>query len=178
MKNKKLIIIGAGCVFIIIVGVLISFVFSNKENPEQKVVDFFSSYTKLDKDVVKKIKYPFDDELSDEQKERFISIMEKQYEQLTYNIEEKNINETDATIVVNISVNDLKEAYEKATNYVSLYQKEFASSKEIIDYKLEEIESTDIKVEYSIRFSYLKQGDKWIMNDLDNKDYLKINGVF
>ncbi len=184
--KKKPKILFALIVIIILMIVLIVFLLNNKhfgenKNPRELVKEYMEKYKKLDESIVKEIKYPFDDELSNIQKERYEGIVKFKYEQINYNIidnEDTTISEHDAVLNVQISTIDISAAYEKASTYVENHKEEFKTVSDEIEYKLDVISKYNLREEYQITFNLYKQGDKWILSDLSKADLKKIQGLY
>ena len=179
-KNKRLLIASAIAVIIIVVGVLgigILLKGGGKKTPIDLTNEFFKSYKRCDSEVVKNIKYPFDDELTKAQEKKYKEIIKSQYMALDYEIAEEHVGEIDAIIKVEFNVLDYKSSYDKATSYLSLYGKDKTNEKKV-DYKLSEMEHTQEKEKYSIEFTFHKLDGKWHMIDPTKTDLQKLAGTF
>lgn len=182
-KNLKLFIVLIA--IIILMFVLVVFLLNRNSGgnntPRELIKEYMEMYKKLDKSIVKDIKYPFDDELSNVQKERYEGIVKLKYEQMSYNIidnEDTFVSERDAVINVQVSTIDIKAAYEKASTYVENHKDEFKTVSDEIEYKLDVISKYDLREEYQISFRLYKQGDKWKLLDLSKADLKKIQGLY
>ena len=82
-KKKRLLLLGCLALTIVVIVTIILLVVGNaKSNSiEGLTKSYMSKYQKLDKEVVNKIKYEFDDKLTPEQKQKYRSIIENQYEE-------------------------------------------------------------------------------------------------
>ena len=184
-EAKKLILfVGLGVLAVIVVGVLI-FVFTraNSNSVSGLTNEFMKSYQKLDNDVIKKIKYEFDDDLTSTQLKKYKEIIKSQYEKMEYSILDIKETDIDAVATVRFSVYDLASAMEKANSYIEVYSDKFVSdgkfdSYKAIDYKLDQLEATDERIEYTIEFSYYKNNDEWVMFDLADATLKKLNGTY
>ncbi len=178
--NKKLIIGIIIAVVVIILGVLgILLILKGGDNktPIDLTKEYMNKYKNCDSEIVKKIKYPFDDEITDTQKAKYKEIIKSQYMALDYEIAEEHVGEIDAIIKVEFSVLDYKSSYDKATSYLSLYGQDKSNEKKV-DYKLSEMEHTQEKEKYSIEFTFHKLDGKWHMMDLTKTDLEKLAGIF
>ena len=179
-KKSKLLIASVIAVAIIVIGVLgIGLLLKGGDNktPLDLTNDFLNQYKKLDSEVVSKIEYPFDDELTEAQLKKYKELIKKQYKNLDYEIAEEKVGEVDATIKVQFNVLDYKSSYDKATSYLSLYGQAKSDEKKV-DYKLKEMEKTASKEKYSIEFTFHKLDGKWHMIDLTEADLQKLAGIF
>ena len=179
-RNKKLIIASIVAIVIIVLGVLGVFLIlkgGNNKTPIDLTNEYMNKYKKCDSEVVKKIKYPFDDEITEAQAKKYKEIIKSQYMALDYEITEEHVGEIDAIIKVEFNVLDYKSSYDKATSYLSLYGKDKTNEKKV-DYKISEMEHTQEKEKYSIEFTFHKLDGKWHMMDLTKADLQKLAGTF
>ncbi|MBQ8131798.1 MAG: hypothetical protein IJ193_04845 [Bacilli bacterium] len=179
-KNRKLIIASIIAVVVIVLGVLgigILLRGGNHKTPIDLTKEYMNQYKNCDSEVVKKIKYPFEDELTKAQKAKYKEIIKSQYMALDYEITEETVGEIDAIIKVEFSVLDYKASYEKATSYLRLYGQDKTEEKKV-DYKLSEMEHTGEKEKYSIEFTFHKLDGEWEMMDLTDADLEKLQGIF
>lgn len=183
MKNKRGIIIISLCVLAVLVILMCWFLLTREKTVEDITKDFFKQYTSLDEEIVKEIEYDFDDALTEQQKSRYVSIMEKQYSDLKYTI--VNVREEGplAFVEVEIEVYDLQAVMEKADSYVEIYNDKFYEDNElnmekVVNYKLDALEKAEERVTYSITFSFSKENDEYVMNDLTDSDLNKIKGIY
>ena len=102
-----------------------SFQSKKSHSPQEIVEEYLKQYQKVEKSVTSKISYPFTDTLTDSEKEKFQYIMEKQYQNLSYSINEVSENEYEAVVSVTIQVIDFASAYEQAEAYIGSHQNQF-----------------------------------------------------
>ncbi len=154
---------------------------SDNKQPKELVKEYMEKYKKLDKSVVQEIEFPFQDNLSNIQKERYEGIIKFKYEQIEYSIvdgEETAINDNDAVIAVRINTVDINAAYEKATTYIENHKDEFESLSDEIEYKLDTISKYKLKEDYQILFHLYKKGEEWKLAELSKADVNKIKGLY
>ncbi len=178
---KKLIIFIIIVIGIVVLSVMLKDKIIKNNTPESLTKDYLEKYIKLDKTVVDDISYPFADNLSDLQKERYTGLVKMKYEQIGYEIieEESQVNENDANISVSVTSVDIKGAYEKATTYVDSHKDLFQSVDKEIEYKLDTISKSNNQETYTIVFNFYKDNNgKWQMTDLVEADVNKIKGLF
>lgn len=188
LSKKGIIYLSLLLLFIIIVILGIVFIFkhtSRNYTPEELTNQFFIKYQKEKEEVVSKIQWEFDDELSDTQLQRYKQLMKKQYRNLKYSIINSDNGDNDCNVEVHLTVIDLKSAYDKANSYVESHRENFEDEKgdldinKIIDYKLEQLESAKEIIDYSLKINFYKDSsDHWLMSQLSLSDLQKIDGVF
>ena len=181
--NKKNLFIILACLLLIIFVVSICFAFSGEKTVEEKVEEYFEKYTSLDRDVVRKIKYSFDDNLTSEQEKEYVSIIKNQYENLDYEITSVSKEAYLTYVDVRINVYDLMSAKDKADSYVNLYKEEFTNKgkfneKKAVDYKLKALKETKEKISYSIIFTFQEKDGENYMLEVSDSDLRKISGTY
>ena len=185
--NKKVTFIGLGfLLLIVIIGLVLGIVRKNNStSPMGLTKEYFDKYVKEDKSVTSKIVYDFSDKLNSYQEKRYKEIIKKQYRNLHYSIVDSYVGEGDAHITVEITVVDLKSAYEKSSSYIQAHEDKFLNNEgslddeKVIDYKLEQLEKTKESVSYSLLFDFYRNDvNHWEMMKVSDADVSKINGTF
>lgn len=184
-KKKKLLFFG-GIAFII--GIVIAIILVVSSNVKSNSIEgltkaYMKKYQTLDKEVVSKIKYEFDDKLTPEQKQKYRSIIENQYEELKYEIVEVKESGVTGEVVIRFTVYDLASAMEQANSYIAVYGDKFKKDGKFdeyaaIDYKLEMLDEVETKVDYTITFNFYKEDGTWTMDEVVESDLKKIRGTF
>lgn len=174
--------------------------------PTSKVEEFLGKYQNMDDDVAVQLDQVLsdDDTMSDEQKEKYRAILEKQYQNLSYKIENEDINGDEATVDVEIEVLDYatkireaKEYYEEHKDEIEAESKKEQSDNDnaledatdeaeeaieksaaYIDYKLKELESVNDTTTYNITFYLTKKDGEWQLQDISDLDLQKIHGLY
>ena len=125
-----------------------------------------------------------DENLTDSQKEKYIDILKRQYQDLKYEITSEKYDGDNATVEVKITVYDLYKVQKDANNYLTNSGDEFKengvySNDLFMNYKLDKMKKVTDTVEYNITFNVTKD-DKgnYKVNDLSNSDLEKIHGVY
>lgn len=151
---------------------------SLSNTPTSKVEELLSKYQMLDNDIKLGIDDILEEEtLTTEQRNRYKSIIEKQYKNLAYEIKNEAIDGDVATITTEIEVLD----YKKGVNEVnSNYQgRDDYTVEEYNNTKLDTLEKTKEKVTYTIDFEVIKDQDgNWKLMSLDNETIKKIQGMY
>ena len=146
--------------------------------PTSKVEELLTKYQTLDKDIKTGIDEVIDEEtLTSKQKDRYRSLIEKQYKALTYQVKNERIDGDRATITTEIEVLDYKKAVNDA---VSKYQNRTDYTvEEYNNSKLDALEKTKDKVKYTIDFEVIKdKNGNWKLSSLSNETIKKIQGMY
>ncbi len=155
--------------------------------PTKRVEEFLGKYQIMDSDVTNQLDHIMEKDvtLTDEQKTKYKSLMEKQYQNLSYKIKDETIDGDTASITVEISVFDYQNAIEKSEKYIQENEKEFQTDgeKDIekeMDYKIKQMESVTDKVQYTLYFRVRKDDEekRWVLEDQEEDSILKIHGLY
>ena len=141
------------------------------QTPTSKVEDFLSRYQKLDKDVLKELENMVykDDEMTEEEKEEYKSLLEKQYQNLSYKIKKEIISKDTATVDVEVEVLDYATAISKS-------KKE--CDKNIVECKLKEMKLVNSKKKHDLTITLYKEDGNWIIENLNEDDVKKLHGLY
>ena len=201
MKNIGKIVVSAFILLLVIVGCS-----NNMSTPTNKVEEFLGKYQSMDEDVLKQLDQVIkdDDTMNDDQKDKYKALMEKQYQNLSYKIENEDIEGNSATVDVEIEVLDYATTASKAQEYYNEHKEEieekYNDKKEdndnslenagddvlqaveesvaYINYKLEELETTNDTVTYDMTFYLTKEDGEWILQDISDLDRKKLHGLY
>lgn len=174
--------------------------------PTSKVEEFLSKYQNMDNDVATQLDQVLsdDDTMNDEQKEKYRAVLEKQYQNLSYKIENEDINGDEATVDVEIEVLDYATTIREAKEYYKEHKEEIEAERKkkqsdndnviedaasdaleaieksaaYIDYKLKELQSVSDTTTYNITFYLTKKDGDWKMQDISDLDLQKIHGLY
>ena len=199
MKNIGKIVVSAFILLLVIVGCS-----NNMSTPTNKVEEFLGKYQSMDEDVLKQLDQVIkdDDTMNDNQKDKYKALMEKQYQNLSYKIENEDIQGDSATVDVEIEVLDYATTASKAQEYYNEHKEEieekYNDKKEdndnslenagddvlqaveesvaYINYKLEELETANDTVTYDMTFYLTKEDGEWILQDISDLDRKKLHG--
>lgn len=146
--------------------------------PTSKVEELLMKYQKLDEDITDDINEVLEEEnLTNEQKERYKKLLEGQYKNLSYKIKNEEIDGDNAIVTIELEVMDYKKAKEKT-------EEEY---KDIEDYtveeynnkKLDNLENIKEKVVYTIELTLNKdKNSNWKLNALSNVEKKKLQGMY
>ena len=179
---------------------------NSMNTPTSKVEEFLGKYQSMDSDVTTQLEQVLSDDttMSDEQKEDYKALMEKQYQNLSYKIENEDIEGNSATVDVEIEVLDYATTASKAQEYYNEHKEEieekYNDKKEdndnslenagddvlqaveesvaYINYKLEELETANDTVTYDMTFYLTKEDGEWILQDISDLDRKKLHGLY
>ena len=167
--------------------------------PTSKVEEFLGKYQNMDDDVTVQLDQVLDEDhsMSEEQKEKYRSILEKQYQNLSYKIENEDIHGDEATVDVEIEVldyattiRDAKEYYEEHKEEIEAESKKEQSDNdnaledaaegaaEAVDYKLKELGNVSDTTTYDITFYLTKADGDWKLQNISDLDLQKIHGLY
>lgn len=143
--------------------------------PTAKVEDLFMKYQKLDSDIDTGIDDVLKEQnMSESQKERYRSLLKKQYKNLSYEVLEELIDGDIATVMVEVEVID----YKRAINDL-VFDSTVQTKEQYDDEKLNRLENAQEKVTYTLEVGLTKDEEGiWKLNTLSTEDIKKIQGMF
>ena len=144
--------------------------------PTSKVENLFTKYQKVDTDIDKGIDSILEEQnLTNERKDRYRDVLEKQYKNLTYQIKDEEIDGDTATVTVEIEVTDLKKSINDLVYDSNIYTKDTYDEE-----KLNRLEKAKDKVKYTLELTLTKsdRDEEWKLNALTNEDIKKIQGMY
>lgn len=149
------------------------------------VKEYLGKYNNKDSEVMVELDALVSEEnLTDEQSEKYKEVMEKQYSDLKYEIVNETYNGDEAVVTTKIKVYDLYKAQQDAEKYKEEHEEEFQDDKKVydamkfLDYKIDEMKKTDKMVEYTIDFKVIKKDGKWTVENVSTEDLEKIHGIY
>lgn len=144
-------------------------------SPTSLVENLLNKYQNLDDDIKKEINVMLENQnLTNEQVNRYRSLLEKQYRNLTYEVKDEVIDGDKAMVMVEIEVIDYKKAVSDLTFDSNLYTKYEYDNK-----KLDLLENAMEKVIYTLNFDVSKDKDgNWHLDSLSNATLKKIEGMY
>ena len=175
--------------------------------PTGKVEEFLGKYQSMDSEVLTQLDKVIsnDTTMNDQQKKDYQSLMEKQYQNLSYKIKEEDIDGDEANVLVEIEVFDYANSIVKSREYYNEHKDEFENNankdeKEenvdeendtslgdvvediidsaFIDYKITQLKDVTDKAKYELNFHLTREDGEWKIDDLDDVDRQKIHGLF
>lgn len=149
------------------------------------VKEYLQKYNNHDAEIEVELESLIKNEnLTDEQGEKYKEIMKKQYDDLKYEVEEEIYNGEEATVKTKITVYDLYTAQMEAENYKMEHTEEFLNQDGtynpdiFLNYKLEKMKKQADRKEYEIDFKVIKKDGKWTLETVSTKDLEKIHGIY
>ena len=154
--------------------------------PTKQVEAYLNNYQTLSSNVIEKLDSIVNLELdfSDSQKDTYKDILKKHYQDLVYTIKEETVNGDQATVEVEIEVNDYSKVLKEAETYRLAHEQEFLNDDNVFDtekfndYKLELLKSNKDRVKYTLYLSLNKVNDKWVLENLTKTEEDKILGIY
>ena len=135
-------------------------------NPTSKTEELLGKYQGLDRSI--KYNYTYFTNENNTNKEEYIELIKKQYQNLTYEIKEEKIDGNIATVTTQIEVTDYKKNLDK-------YKKEEITEKELID----NLNKEKNKVNYTIDFTIKKEKNgNWKLENLNEEQKQKLLGIY
>lgn len=179
-KNKRTYVVVAVLVLIVLIGVYVVLRVTGlvSKKPSTVTSEYFDSYISNDSDVISKIEYAFDDKITTKQKKVYVRAMKRQYKKMFYTVLDENVDGKDATARVEVTVFDYNACYNTAMSHINSHSNKFPTEEKQIDYKLSKLETCSDRVTYEINLQYHYDGRKWLMNEINEDDLKKINGVY
>lgn len=158
----------------------------NKQmSAKETVENYLDKYRNKDEDVIEALDfYIADKELTDEQKELYKKVLERQYNNLSYKIINESYENDESLVDVEITVYDLYQSQVESNEYLKEHETEFYDSTGVYDkekyitYKLEKMRKYSDTITYTIEFKLHYEDNKWILEDLSNDDLEKIHGIY
>ena len=148
--------------------------------PKKQVEKFFNSYQILDKKVLEGIDTLVEKEtnLSTEQKDKYRDILKNHYEKLDYEIKDETINGNNATVKVEIEVNDYITTLRELEVYKQNNPDEFDSEIKYQEYRLNALKDSNNRIKYTLFLTLTKIDNKWTLDTITDSDEEKILGIY
>lgn len=182
MKNgiKKILVVL--CAILLFTGCSCSI---NDNKPEEAVETFFEKYRAKDDDIITQLKETIENEdLTDDSKEKYQELMEKQYDQFAYVIKDTKEEDNEATVTVELTVLNYRsailEAEEELKNNPDKFNDEEGnfSEEKYMDYKIEKMQEVTDTTTHTIELSLTKENGMWDVGQLSSDDISKLHGLY
>lgn len=173
-------------IILVVMFLLLSGCENVSNTPTKQVEGFFNKYQILDKEVLDDLDSVLlnEENLSEENKNKYRDVMKKQYKNLIYQIKEEEINADVATVTVEITVTDfskiLAEYQYNKENNPEIFLNDNGEYDEQIYYGkvIDEMVKAKDKITYTLDIKLSKINDKWIIDKIDSDTEDKILGVY
>jgi len=140
--------------------------------PTMTVSSFFQKYQNLDNDIRESLNLIVNKEdMSKEEKEEYKSLLEKQYQNLSFKIKNEETYENNSLVEVEIEVLNYQNAKQQA-------RKKTNTKKNYIKEQLKEMGQVKDKIKYDLTIYLEKNKDIWKIKELTSEDIKKIHGIF
>lgn len=154
--------------------------------PTKKVEMMLANYQTLNADVMDDLDKVIAEEVrfNSNQREAYRDLMKKHYQDLIYDIKEEKIDGDEATVTVQIEVNDYSKVMKKTKKYLNNNPDKFNDDKgnydenKFIDYQLEELKKNKERVKYTMDIHLTKKDKEWKLDDLTNEQEQKLHGMY
>ena len=157
----------------------------NDNKPEEAIETFFEKYRAKDDDIITQLKDTIDNEdLTDDAKEKYQELMEKQYDQFAYVIKDVNEENDSATATVELTVLNYRSAVLKAEEELKNNPEKFNdeegnfSEEKYMEYKIEKMSEVTETTTHTIDLSLTKENGMWKVNQLSSDDISKLHGLY
>lgn len=148
----------------------------NINSPTKRVDKFLSDYQNLSPVVLNRLEKIIDtNNLTKKQKNKYISLLEKQYQNLSYKIIDETVNDNNAVVDVEIEVLNYTYSIADSKKY---YDEHKDDIKDYNDFMLNNLEKTKDKIKYSMSISLTKYDGIWELNEIDKSIIQKIHGLY
>ncbi|MBQ3511278.1 MAG: hypothetical protein IJA30_03180 [Bacilli bacterium] len=181
---------------------------NNMNTPTGKVEEFLGRYQSMDSNILTQLDNVIsnDETMNDTQKKDYKSLMEKQYQNLSYKIKDEKIDGDEAEVLVEIEVFDYANSINESRKYYTEHRDEFDDGEvgndgadtdndgkdeegevvggavdtisSFITYKIKQLMDVTDKANYEITFHLNKEDGEWVIEDLSDVDRQKIHGLF
>ena len=127
-------------------------------------------------------------DLEEEMRNDYQTALEKQYQNLSYEIISEEIDGNMATVVAEVEVLDYHTSMANSRDYFSKHQEEFLETpvedseldnrKELKEYQIKELGGVEDTTNYQITFELIQVNNDWQIKDVDTSTFLKMYGLY
>ena len=154
--------------------------------PKKQVEIILTKYQTLDEEVTDSLDFDAikNNDLTLAQKDKYTDIMEKQYQNLVYEIKDERIDGKKALVTVEIEVYDyltiINQAHQTKTldNIDIIDENGIISNTLFIDSMLDKLDNAKERIKYTLEINLTKIGDNWVVDNLDKENIDKKSGVY
>lgn len=159
-------------ILIIILGIITLTGCSIANTPTSKVEELLGNYQRLDKNInIDYYNLANDSNINEDVKNEYNNLIKDQYQNLSYEIKEEEIDGNKATVNVSIEVKNYKEVIRK-------YNKNEYQNNEYHNLIINDLKASKSKVNYTINFNLTKDNnDNWNIDELSNEAKEKLLGI-
>lgn len=153
--------------------------------PSMKVMEYLSKFNSLDELVIQDMESTIQGEnLSTDNMTIYRNVLQRQYQDLKYDVVEESINGDNAVVIAKITVYDLNKSKQDSEIYMNEHQDEFLDMDNIFDqegymkYRLENMLATKDTISHNISFNLTKKDGEWEIDNIDRVTLEKIHGLY
>ena len=153
--------------------------------PTLKVSEYLSQFNSLDELVIQDMETTIQEEnLSTDNMTIYRNVLQRQYQDLKYDIVEESINGDNAVVIAKITVYDLHTSKQNSETYMNEHQDEFLNTDNMFDqegymkYRLENMLATKDTVSHNISFNLNKKDNECVLDNIDRATLEKIHGLY
>ena len=157
----------------------------NDNKPDEAVETFFEKYRSKDDDIITQLKETIENEdLTDDEQEKYQELMKKQYDQFAYVIKDTNEEDDSATVTVELTVLNYRSAILEAEERLKSNPEEFNddegkfSEEKYMDYKIEKMSEVNDTTTHTIDLYLTKENGIWKVEQLSSDDISKLHGLY
>lgn len=157
----------------------------NDNKPEEAVETFFEKYRAKDDNIMTQLKETIEnEELTDNSKEKYQELMEKQYDQFAYVIKDTKEEDNSAIVTIELTVLNYRsailEAEEELKNNPDKFNDDEGkfSEEKYMDYKIEKMSKVNDTTTHTIDLSLTKENGMWTVEQLSSDDISKLHGLY
>lgn len=157
----------------------------NDNKPEEAVETFFEKYRAKDDNIMTQLKETIENEdLTDNSKEKYQELMEKQYDGFAYVIKDTKEEDNSAIVTVELTVLNYRsailEAEEELKNNPDKFNDDEGkfSEEKYMDYKIEKMSKVNDTTTHTIDLSLTKENGMWTVEQLSSDDISKLHGLY
>lgn len=157
----------------------------NDNKPEEAVETFFEKYRAKDDNIMTQLKETIENEdLTDNSKEKYQELMEKQYDGFAYVIKDTKEEDNSAIVTVELTVLNYRsailEAEEELKNNPDKFNDDEGkfSEEKYMDYKIEKMSKVNDTTTHTIDLSLTKENGMWAVEQLSSDDISKLHGLY
>lgn len=157
----------------------------NDNSPEEAVNTFFEKYRSKDDNIITQLLDTIkNEELNDDDKDRYQKLMEKQYDSFSYVIKDIEEKKDSATATVELTVLNYRSAVLKAEEELNKTPEKFNDDKgnfskeKYTSYKIDKMEEVTETTTHTIELNLTKKNGMWKVEQLTNDDISKLHGLY
>ncbi len=163
-------------IFVLFIVILVTGCDNSFITPTKRVEKFLTDYQNLKPEIIERLKNDIKKEnLNKKQKSKFIELLEKQYQNMSFKIVNEEITDNKALVEVEIEVLNYNNSIVDSRKY---YENNKDKIENYDDYMLNQIEKTTDKIKYHISFNLTKYNNDWELDEIDKNTIKKIHGLY